>query len=116
MREWQKAGLVVLALLALVVAIYATQDTRREATGSVSLPAEGDFVGREQCAGCHADAYEQWLGSDHDNAMDVATDDTVLGDFDNAEFMTRCWATSTMPNSSTPASRPASTAKTEHSS
>jgi tetratricopeptide (TPR) repeat protein len=86
MREWQKAGLVVLALLALVVAIYATQDTRREATGSVSLPAEGDFVGREQCAGCHADAYEQWLGSDHDNAMDVATDDTVLGDFDNAEF------------------------------
>lgn len=44
------------------------------------------YVGRDSCAECHATEVEQWTGSDHDRAMEPATDATVLGDFANAEI------------------------------
>ncbi|MEM9827522.1 MAG: multiheme c-type cytochrome [Planctomycetota bacterium] len=42
------------------------------------------FVGRSACVDCHQAEAEAFKGSHHDLAMDRATDDTVLGDFDNA--------------------------------
>ncbi len=39
------------------------------------------YVGRETCIECHFNEYNQWVGSHHDKAMDVANDSTVLGDF-----------------------------------
>ena len=45
-----------------------------------------DYVGGQQCAACHVDATNAWLGSHHDLAMQVADSSTVLGDFDDAEF------------------------------
>jgi Flp pilus assembly protein TadD len=61
------------------------------------LPADVPvtFVGRAACVECHAAEVEQWTGSDHDRAMDLATDDTVLGNFNNVEF-TRNGLTSRM--------------------
>ncbi|MEX2401000.1 MAG: multiheme c-type cytochrome, partial [Rhodothermales bacterium] len=50
------------------------------------------YVGRETCAGCHAGAAENWHDSDHDRAMEEATAETVLGDFDDAAF-TSCGVT-----------------------
>ncbi len=52
------------------------------------LPAgrEASYVGREKCAECHPKEMELWHGSDHDLAMDHATPQTVLGDFEGAEF------------------------------
>jgi hypothetical protein len=44
------------------------------------------YVGREQCRACHTEAYRAWQGSDHDKAMDVAADSTVLGDFSGVTF------------------------------
>jgi len=44
------------------------------------------FVGRQVCAECHADQNRLWQGSHHDLAMQVASEQTVLGDFDNATF------------------------------
>lgn len=44
------------------------------------------YVGREQCIDCHQTEAKLWEGSDHDRAMEIATDETVLGDFNNAEF------------------------------
>ncbi len=44
------------------------------------------FVGGKVCAECHMDEVRAWSGSDHDLAMQVATDETVLGDFDDASF------------------------------
>ena len=48
--------------------------------------ADDDFVGTALCADCHKQEYQQWLGSQHDLAMQMATDDTVLGDFNQATF------------------------------
>jgi Flp pilus assembly protein TadD len=44
------------------------------------------YVGRQSCVECHAAEVEAWTGSHHDLAMDLATPETVLGDFDNAEL------------------------------
>ena len=44
------------------------------------------YVGTQQCAGCHQQAFEDWQGSHHDWAMKAATPETVLGNFNNATF------------------------------
>jgi len=41
-------------------------------------------VGREACAPCHPRETDAWIGSHHDLAMQPATRETVLGDFDDA--------------------------------
>ena len=45
-----------------------------------------EYAGTEICAGCHQAQFEQWQGSHHDWAMTVASDETVLGNFNNASF------------------------------
>ena len=47
------------------------------------------YVGRQTCAQCHQKQYEQWQDSHHDLAMDLATDDTVLADFDDQRITYR---------------------------
>ena len=39
------------------------------------------------CAACHANEQAAWRGSDHDLAMQVADDQSVLGNFTDAKFM-----------------------------
>lgn len=83
-----RAGVQRVFLL-LVVGMIAACDPATKATlpPSVSLtqsPAE--FLGSTQCAGCHASQYQRWTGSHHDLAMQHATADTVIGDFDNASI------------------------------
>ncbi len=86
MRNLVAAGVVVLAVLVVAIALYRMHEPQPGESTTAVLPAEASFAGRDSCIGCHGEAYDQWRGSDHDNAMDLATDDTVLGDFDNAEF------------------------------
>lgn len=51
-----------------------------------SSQAEVRYVGRQACAGCHAEQDRLWQGSHHDLAMQEANQQTVLGDFGNVEF------------------------------
>ena len=53
----------------------------------IALPAgaEATYVGRETCAECHQAQLDHWTGSHHDRAMELATADTVLGDFNDAD-------------------------------
>jgi predicted CXXCH cytochrome family protein len=44
------------------------------------------FVGSEACAGCHRAEADLWRSSQHKHAMDHATEQSVLGDFNNANF------------------------------
>ncbi|MGC2049449.1 MAG: tetratricopeptide repeat protein [Gallionella sp.] len=48
--------------------------------------ANAKFVGSEACAGCHDNAYAAWKTSQHARAMQHASADTVLGDFNQAKF------------------------------
>lgn len=45
-----------------------------------------DYVGTGACVDCHEDQARAWTGSHHDWAWTLPGPDTVLGDFDNAEF------------------------------
>ena len=44
------------------------------------------YVADAECAACHRPELDAWTGSHHDLAMQVATPETVLGDFDDAAF------------------------------
>ena len=44
------------------------------------------FVGAQACAGCHAAQLDAWRGSHHALAMQMATPETVLGDFNGAQL------------------------------
>lgn len=54
----------------------------------VGLPPgrEATFVGVQKCATCHPAQFNEWKGSNHDRAMEVATEATVLGDFNDHLF------------------------------
>ncbi len=43
------------------------------------------YVGDKACTTCHLIEVELWQGSHHDLAMQIATESTVLGDFNNIE-------------------------------
>ena len=47
------------------------------------------YVADAQCGDCHAKAAEAWRGSHHQRAMEIATAQTVLGDFANAKLTHR---------------------------
>jgi predicted CXXCH cytochrome family protein len=75
------AILAALALAAIAAAAYdwytpLPLDATRSAT----------YVGGQTCAQCHQGEYRLWHGSHHDRAMEVATEETVLGDFSDATF------------------------------
>jgi predicted CXXCH cytochrome family protein len=63
-----------------------TYDTRAARTAASADEPSATFVGSETCAGCHRAESQLWHSSQHDRAMDHATDKTVLGDFSGVTF------------------------------
>ncbi len=49
-----------------------------------STPAAATYVGSERCESCHPKETAAWRPSNHARAMQVATEKTVLGDFNGA--------------------------------
>ncbi len=74
-------GLAVTGVL-LVAAGWWFSQRDKPAT---ALP-EPTFVGGANCASCHAKETQAWRGSHHDLAMQEASEQTMLGDFDHAKF------------------------------
>jgi len=46
----------------------------------------GEYVGARTCAECHRAQFDAWRGSHHDLAMQPATPETVLGNFNDVRF------------------------------
>jgi tetratricopeptide (TPR) repeat protein len=80
----RRALLCALLILPVSAALWALADWW------LSFPAgamdTAQYVGRQTCAECHAKEDELFHGSDHDLAMQPATPETVLGDFQDREF------------------------------
>jgi tetratricopeptide (TPR) repeat protein len=86
-RAWKIAGVSATLAIVLSIPLYAVRENvlgAGNSAGQSGAASEVAFVGRERCAECHDEAYEAWLGSDHDMAMAEADSTTVLGDFDDA--------------------------------
>jgi tetratricopeptide (TPR) repeat protein len=74
--RWVPAALIVLVAGGVFADYWAAEPAG----------ATPSFVGRETCVSCHQEQAEAFRGSDHDKAMDLATDETVLGDFNDVTF------------------------------
>lgn len=88
LHRWKLTGVVASIVIVLIIPIYTVKEVRHRAQRSIPVSGDAAFVGRDKCIGCHENAYNDWLGSDHDNAMMVASDSTVLGDFNDITFET----------------------------
>ncbi len=53
----------------------------------LALGAKENYVSNQACGQCHQEAYVAWQGSHHEKAMQHATAETVLGDFNDATFV-----------------------------
>jgi len=81
-RTVRKRGL----LLALFAGILGGVAYRLARPGPEAAEKGPRFADPGTCFECHAEETRAWRGSHHDLAMQKATDATVLGNFDNAEF------------------------------
>ncbi len=80
-RPLAYAILAALALLAISAAAYdwftpLPPGVMRQAT----------YVGGHTCAECHQGEFDLWHGSHHDRAMEIASEESVIGDFNDATF------------------------------
>lgn len=75
---------VVVGLLLLVVVAGVSIDWF--STKPPEALARATYVGRSRCINCHQAEHADFVGSHHDRAMELASEDSVLGDFDDAMF------------------------------
>ena len=88
LRRSALVGLAALAVIVLAVPLSLLRPTRGVGEpGPLGEPPA--FAGTAACLDCHPVAAQRWKGSDHDLAMAEATEDTVLGDFNNANVTNR---------------------------
>ena len=82
---WELIGLIAALVIVVSLPVYYFSVVKNS-EAPVHTEAEAGFVGSVECQDCHKVEYDKWQGSHHDLAMDVANEDSVLGDFNNTEF------------------------------
>jgi len=92
LRRYRWVGLAAIPVLVLAAIAYGWWAHNRPSSASsaaalpAATPARATFVGAGACAGCHGTENAAWQNSQHAKAMQHATVDTVLGDFNNIRF------------------------------
>ena len=86
MTAWKVAGMVATLIIILTIPLYVVQERARQTDRQARPATTATFVGSGACRDCHQAEFTKWAGSHHQLAMAAATDETVLGDFDDAEF------------------------------
>ena len=86
-RAWI-AGYAALAVVLAAAGAFWAQHAGSPAGPSPALVTVADarYVGGAECASCHAKELAAWKGSDHDLAMQIADEKSVLGNFAGAKF------------------------------
>lgn len=78
-----KSGPLLEAILLSSLSLFWMQCAPSENPSEKLQPEEETYVGRAVCASCHEEELVGWQGSHHDLAMQEATPESVVGDFDN---------------------------------
>jgi len=84
-RLYNNITLALVGVLVLLFPAYLLVKTYASTESSYSYD-KPEFVGRDACIECHLAEYNDWKGSHHDKAMDLATDSTVLANFNNVSI------------------------------
>jgi tetratricopeptide (TPR) repeat protein len=79
---WKNTGIAATLIIVFMIPLSLLLNN----TSSKIVEKKAEFVGGKECISCHQIEYNLWKGSDHDNAMNVANDSSVVGDFNDAEF------------------------------
>ncbi|MEO8344090.1 MAG: tetratricopeptide repeat protein [Betaproteobacteria bacterium] len=79
-------GVAVAGIAASAIYYFDGMGLRSRVAADASPGAAAVHVGGKVCAECHASQQAAWHGSDHDLAMQVADEKSVLGNFANAKF------------------------------
>jgi predicted CXXCH cytochrome family protein len=83
----RKAIFVATAAIALLISLGAISWRLLYVRSDEAASARAaTFAGSESCAGCHQSEAKLWQSSQHERAMAHATDKSVLGDFNDANF------------------------------
>ena len=85
MKNWKTTGIFASVIIVLTIPLYIL--IQLNSTNSNKVHSGATFIGKERCIDCHKIEYDQWQQSDHRKAMDIATDSSVLGDFNNSKFV-----------------------------
>jgi len=85
MKNWKTTGLAAAVVIVLTIPLYVLLHLNSGKTEVNFNTAQ--FIGKDRCIDCHKTEYNLWEQSDHRKAMDVATDSSVLGDFNNSKFI-----------------------------
>lgn len=79
-------------ILVLILVCFSACNTKNKYVNvdnvfiSSELIPDNHFLGDKVCAECHKQEVDNWKGSHHDKAMQIANDSTILGDFKNKKF------------------------------
>jgi len=82
---WEWMGLIAALFIVVSLPVYYYSYEKNKGDHVVAHPGP-TFVGSIECRDCHNREYDRWQGSHHDMAMDMANENSVLGDFNDAEF------------------------------
>jgi predicted CXXCH cytochrome family protein len=81
----RQVALIALTLLCVTVHYGCDTEPGYSEKSAISIP-KAEFVARASCIECHEEQYKAWTGSHHDLAMDIATEETVIGDFNDSTY------------------------------
>ena len=85
MKNQKLTFLISSIVIVLIVFYYFFSQSNNNSYSKISTTQK--FVGKETCLNCHKEEYNLWANSDHSKAMAVATDSSVLGNFNNTIFV-----------------------------
>ena len=87
MHRWNLISLAAALLIVVTIPLAVVKHGLRQAElEKRSSDIRSEFVGSERCKSCHQPEYTLWKGSNHDHAMEVASETSVRGDFNDAVF------------------------------
>ena len=82
-----RIGVIALVAIAVAICVFGFWRWHTGAHGHEAKTASSaTYVGEQRCAECHAEQAKSWRTSHHAQAMQVANNSTVLGNFNDAHF------------------------------
>jgi tetratricopeptide (TPR) repeat protein len=85
-RNWLKIVVPILGLLGVAIVAFVLWRIYFVHQKTLQTASTPTYVGKEKCATCHATELQSWNNSHHAEAMQISSDKTVLGNFNNAKF------------------------------
>jgi Flp pilus assembly protein TadD len=79
--------MILAAVLSLLLIPASGAALATPTPGVATAASSPDHVGSTVCGSCHEAELKLWKGSDHERAMQVPKEATVLGDFTDARFL-----------------------------